>query len=264
MDGEIDENRIDQNVFALFLPRCLVMRWKSGPLPARKCAHKLEHVHNRQCSLLEGAKSPVQVWEYMLDPILHLMERKLVKNGKRHLTRYLPNYISFRMAVGMITPLRINDIWDPDALAHNPRLSKLISRKNFWEVHRYARPNVAKLLARCNKQWADAWVVGAFVAGDKAVAPSTGKGPMRMFIPRKPRATGVKLYVVADSTAPYVVDMYMYQGKCHVRGARKYGCVGRYTSREVVNHGGGVPQNTTLVWDRFFGNHRTADSLANR
>ena len=52
------------------------MRWKSGPLPARKCAHKLEHVHNRQgYSLLEGAKSPVQVWEYMLDPILLLMER---------------------------------------------------------------------------------------------------------------------------------------------------------------------------------------------
>ena len=86
-----------------------------------------------------------------------------------------------------------------------------------------------------------------------------------MFIPRKPHATGVKLYVLADSTAPYVVDMYMYQGKCHIRGARKYACVGRYTSREVVNYWGEqVPKNTTLVCDSFFGSHRTADSLANR
>ena len=34
--------------------------------------------------------------------LLHLMERKLVKNGKGHLTGYLPNYVSFRMALGMV------------------------------------------------------------------------------------------------------------------------------------------------------------------
>ena len=99
------------------------------------------------------------------------------------------------------------NICDPDALAYNPRLSKLIIRKKLWEVHRYARPNVAKLLARCNKQWVDALVVGAFVAGNEAIAPHNRKGPMQMFISRKPHATGVTLYVLADSTAPYVVDM---------------------------------------------------------
>ena len=36
---------------------------------------------------------------------------------------------------------------------------------------------------------------------------------MRMFIPRKPHVTGVKLYVLADSAAPYVVDMYMLLGQ---------------------------------------------------
>ena len=30
-----------------------------------------------------------------------------------------------------------------------------------------------------------------------------------MSIPRKPHATGVKLCVLADVTAPYVMDMYM-------------------------------------------------------
>ena len=85
----------------------------------------LEHVHHHQgYSLLEEAKIPMQVWEYMLDPILYAMARKLVKNGKRHLTGYLPNNVSFRMAIGMVNPLRIDDIWDRNALAYNPGLSK--------------------------------------------------------------------------------------------------------------------------------------------
>ena len=55
-------------------------------------------------------------------------------------------------------------------------------------------------------------MVGAFVSGDQAIAPHNGKGPMQMFIPRKPHATEVNLYVLTHSNAPYVVDMCMYQG----------------------------------------------------
>ena len=44
------------------------------------------------------------------------------------------------------------------------------------------------------------------MAGDEAFAPLKGKGPMRMLIHRKPHAMGMKLYVLAYSTA-----MYMYQ-----------------------------------------------------
>ena len=101
-------------------------------------------------SLLEGAKSPVQVWEYMLDPILHLMERKLVKNGKRHWTGYLPNYVSFRMALGMVNPLRIDDIWDPDALAYNPRLSKILGGAPVCKAQRgQAASEVQQTVGRC-------------------------------------------------------------------------------------------------------------------
>ena len=55
------------------------------------------------------------------------------------------------------------------------------------------------------------------MVGDEAIAPHKGKGPMRMYIPRKPNATRLKLYVLADSTVPYVVDMYIYKGKCRLR-----------------------------------------------
>ena len=74
----------------------------------------------------------------------------LAPNGmvKAHLTGYWVNYLDFPMVLGMVNPLRIDDVWDPDAVAYNPRLSRIISRRKFWEIHQYAR----RLLARCNEQ----------------------------------------------------------------------------------------------------------------
>ena len=87
----------------------------------------------------------MQVSEYMFNPILYVMARKLVKNGKTHVTQYLPNYVSFRMALGMVNPPRIDDIWDLDALAYNPQPMSSLGKNS----------------GTCTRQWADAWVVGA-------------------------------------------------------------------------------------------------------
>ena len=75
------------------------MRWKCGPLRARKCATQIGAGETRrgQC-VLEGARSPLKVWEYMTDPVLRLMEKALIKKGKRHLTGYVPNYFCLRLA----------------------------------------------------------------------------------------------------------------------------------------------------------------------
>ena len=145
-----------------------------------------------------------------------LIERSLVKKGKRCLTGYLVNYFRCRIALAMVRPLRTDDIGDSDAVAYNPQLSRITGRRKFWEIHWYTTPNVARLLARCNEQWSAAGVSGAFVAGDEAIAPHKRKGPMRMFIPRKPHVTGVKLYVLADCTTSYVVDMHMYHRNCRI------------------------------------------------
>ena len=76
----------------------------------------------------------------------------------------------------MVNPTRIDDIWDPDAAAYNPHLSRLPSRRKFWELHCYVRPNVVQLVAKCSKHWAAAWIMGAFVAGDEAIAHTRGRG----------------------------------------------------------------------------------------
>ena len=79
------------------------MRWAMGLLPTRKCVHIMQHVdYPRGHCYLDGAKSPMQVWEYMVQPILTLMEHFLVKKRNGHLTGYLTNYLCFRMAPGMV------------------------------------------------------------------------------------------------------------------------------------------------------------------
>ena len=170
------------------------------------------------------------------------------------------NYFCLRLAIRMVNPTR-----DPDAAAYNPRLSQLLSRRTFWELHHYARPNAVKLVAKCSKHWAAAWIMGAFVPGDEAIAPHKGKGPTRMYIPCKPHVTGVERNVLANATAPYVRDMYIYKAKCKVRGASRHKCAGRFTAGKITNHWADqLPRDTALVCDTFFGSHKAVDSLAGR
>ena len=63
----------------------------------------------------------------MTAPILRLMEKALSKTGKGHLTGCVSNYFCLWLALGMVSPTRIDDIWDPDAAAYKPRLSQLLS-----------------------------------------------------------------------------------------------------------------------------------------
>ena len=120
-------------------------------------------------------------------------------------------------------------------------------------------------MAKCSKHWAAAWIMVAFVACDEAIAPHKGKGPMRMYTPRKHHVTGVQLYVLVDATAPYVLDMYIYKGKCRLRLARRYKCAGPFMAKEITNYWADqLPRDTTLVCDSFFGSHKTADNVASR
>ena len=63
----------------------------------------------------------------MTDPIPRLMEKASIKKGKRHLTGYVPKYFCLQLALGTVNPTQIDDIWDPDAAAYSPRLSRLLS-----------------------------------------------------------------------------------------------------------------------------------------
>ena len=58
------------------------------------------------------------------------------------------------------------------------------------------------------------WTPSDFVSGDETIVPHVGlraKG-LKMFIPRKPHNTGIKLYLLADVHGWYVYDIILYNG----------------------------------------------------
>ena len=59
------------------------------------------------------------------------------------------------------------------------------------------------------------WSPSDFLSGDETLVPHVGlraKG-LKMFIPRKPHNTGIKLYLLADVPGWYVYDIILYNGQ---------------------------------------------------
>ena len=79
---------------------------------------------------------------------------------------------------------------------------------------------------------------------------------------RKPHSTGIKLYCLADATSGYVVDMYLYTGRCgHLR--RFGNSAGNYTAQQIMTMWAGLlPSGTILCADSFFGSLELARDLA--
>ena len=123
-----------------------------------------------------------------------------------------------------------------------------VGRACWIKLHQLSRTNVTNLLKECNTAWSAAWDVGGAVCGDKAIVPHNGGRCLRRsgHCP-KPHATGKKLYVFVDSTADYVMDVYLYMG-----------CQGKRIIRLWTRL---IPPSTMLVANSFFGSHGMAQDL---
>ena len=87
---------------------------------------------------------------------------------------------------------------------------------------------------------------------------------LRQYIARKPHATGIKLYVLADNTGGYVMDVYLYTGR---RGkVRRFGsCAGNFDAKRIAGlRPRLIPPGTVFVADSFFGSHAMAQDLSAR
>ena len=62
--------------------------------------------------------------------------------------------------------------------------------------------------------------------GDETIVPHNGKraGKLRQIVLWKPHSTDLKRYCLADGLGPYVMDMYLYIGKCGVLNNRLEEC----------------------------------------
>ena len=203
----------------------------------------------------------------MFHPILRCLSEALEKNGASELIPKLTNYILFRVMLGMWRPRRVDDVWHPTALCAHKGLASLLTREEYYEIHRLSNCGTAELLEAINAHWSSLWVWGWAAAVDESIVPHKGKraGPMRQFIPRKPHSTGIKLYVLGDSVHPFITDIFLYAGK-RVRVFRDHPQVaGPRTAREMVHRWADLlPTRTAIVCDSYFGSHLVANQMTQR
>ena len=203
----------------------------------------------------------------MFHPILRCLSEALEKNGASELVPKLTNYILFTVMLGMWRPRRVDDVWHPTALCAHKGLASLLTREEYYQIHRLSNCGTAELLEAINAHWSSLWVWGWAAAGDESIVPHKGKraGPMRQFIPRKPHSTGIKLYVLGDSVHPFITDIFLYAGK-RVRVFRDHPQVaGPRTAREMVHRWADLlPTRTAIVCDSYFGSHLVANQMAQR
>ena len=115
----------------------------------------------------------------------------------------------------MVRPVQVDGIWDKKHLAYNKYMASLLPRSMYYRLQKFLRTDVTDLLEECNSVWSAAMDIGGAVCGDEAIVPHTGGRCMglQQYIARKPHATDIKLYVLADNTGGYVVDVYLYTGR---------------------------------------------------
>ena len=77
-------------------------------------------------------------------------------SGGSHFCRYN----AFIILQGMVRPMQVDGIWERDGLLYNPFMARLPSRKEYYVLRRYIRPDVVELLEECTGQWAGAWRLG--------------------------------------------------------------------------------------------------------
>ena len=159
--------------------------------------------------------------------------------------------------------MQVDGIRERDGLLYSPFMAQLLSRKEYYVLHRNIRPDVVDLLEECKGQWAGAWRLSGAACGDESGVPHKGirAGPLRMFIARKPHSTGIKLYCLANATSGYVVDMYLYVGR---RGhLRRFGnTAGNFNAQQIMTMWAGLlPSGNILCADSCFGSHELMRDL---
>ena len=226
------------------------------------------HLSNACCggSPTKAYGSVMEVFADVVAPLTLTMAEALESNGPGELQYLIPRYILFKVVLGMWRPRHVDDVWCPSRMCYHRGLYELLTRREYYLLHKFANPCITHVLFAINWAWCDVWRWGCAAAGDEAIVPHKGKkaGPLRQVIPAKPHSTGIKFYVLGDAVYPFT-NVYLSASKktqAHASGQR---VAGPLTPTEVVHHCvDHVPAKTAIVADSYFGGHGMAHQLALR
>ena len=172
----------------------------AGRLRKEHCATSIEYGLRPGESKL-GELDTDEIWDYMMKPIVDAQEAILRAREREDLIPLVPRYNTFVLLLGMVRPMQVDGVWDRDGLVYNAYLARLLSRGQYYDLHKHCRPDVVDLIEAVSAHWAAAWTMGGAAMGDETLVPHTGlrAGSLKMYIVQKPHNTGIKLYCLADA-----------------------------------------------------------------
>ena len=238
--------------------------YNTGPLAGTDAALHIPQKLSAGSSTLPMTSTMSEVFLHMLEPLLVAQHRCLARVGKMYLPDSLLKYNVFKIGLGMARLRRVDDVWRPNGVVAVPRLRALMPRSEWYTLNRVLNVDVAGLLQACNRQWSSSWKTGTAVTGDETIVPHKGKraGKLRQFVPRKTHSTGLKLYCMSDAVRPFIMDMYLFEGRRGVVRNATNDCVGKNTPTQMVQNWQALaPSESILVCDSYFGSANTAAYL---
>ena len=172
----------------------------AGRLRKEHCATSIEYGLRPGESKL-GELDTDGIWDYMMKPIVDAQEAILRAREREDLIPLVPRHNTFVLLLGMVRPMQADGVWDRDGLVCNAYLAWLLSRGQYYDLHKHCRPDVVDLIEAVSAHWAAAWTMGGAATGDETLVLHTGLRaiPLKMYIVRKPHNTGIKLYCLADA-----------------------------------------------------------------
>ena len=81
-----------------------------------------------------------EIVDHMTGPLLGSMRHSLARQAHACLAELVPNWFALKLSIGMLCPHRIDDLWDPDALAFNPIMKRVLKREDPWYTLEYPIP----------------------------------------------------------------------------------------------------------------------------
>ena len=190
-------------------------------------------------------------------------------------------WLGINIATGLRSKSALNDIWSTDPLRHDSALSKIMSRNRYWAISRYFHivdnsaavldsddPNydsmfkVRSMIDRANDKFASIYKPKQHISVDEAMIQFNGRHSAKQYVRGKPIQWGFKVWVCAESSSGYALQVEIYQGKvrdqarAELRKSRGLGfdVVSNITKEyQLKNH--------VIYFDRFFSSLHLAQHL---
>ena len=180
-----------QPEFRVFRVYCIIIQvhfemplnLSAGRLRKEDCATSIQYGLRPGESKLDELNTD-GIWDYMMRPIVDAQEAVLRARERDDLIPLEPRYNTFVLLLGMVRPMQVDGVRDRDGLVYNAYLARLLSRGQYYDLHKHCRPDVVGLIEAVGAHWAAAWTMGGAATGDETLVPHTGlrAGPLKMYL----------------------------------------------------------------------------------